>query len=159
MAKASIEIIEALRSTADKLQKASDYQWGHMGSCNCGFLAQQLTHLSKHQIHSRAMQRYGDWNEQLNDYCPSSGLLMDDLITDLVKVGFSIEDLKNLEMLSDQAVLGSLPKGRKHLRKNVKSDVIEYLSAWANLLEDQLIASVNIPESLKRLVAKSLETA
>jgi hypothetical protein len=150
MAKASIEIIQALRSTADKLQKASDYQWGHMGSCNCGFLARQLTHLSKHQIHSRAMQRYGDWNEQLNDYCPSSGLLMDDLITNLVKVGFRIEDLKNLEMLSDQAVVKSLPEGRKHLRKNVKSDVIEYLNAWANLLVKELIDTVDVTGALER---------
>jgi hypothetical protein len=34
-----------------------------MGACNCGFLAQEITHLRKAEIHSRAMQSTGDWNE------------------------------------------------------------------------------------------------
>lgn len=73
MARASFEIIQALRNTAQTISKSTTYQWGHMGLCNCGFLAQEITHLRKEQIHTRAMQRHGDWTEQLNDYCFTSG--------------------------------------------------------------------------------------
>jgi hypothetical protein len=35
MAKASVELIEILRKTSNKLEESEVYQWGHMGSCNC----------------------------------------------------------------------------------------------------------------------------
>ena len=146
MAKPSIELILAIRNTAKKLEKATDYQWGHMGSCNCGFLAQEITQLNKHQIHSRAMQKYGDWNEQLNDYCPSSGLLMDDLISKLLVAGLDIDDLKKLEKLSDQNILSMLPAHKKYLNQNSKCDVIDYLKAWARLLESKVLNNIQINE-------------
>jgi hypothetical protein len=146
MAKPSIQLIQVLRNTATKLEKSSDYQWGHMGSCNCGFLAQELTKLTKHQIHARAMQRYGNWSDQLNDYCPTSGLLIDDLITQLVDNGFDVDDLKHLEMLSDPEVLRHLPSKRLHLARNEKSDVVEYLMTWALTLEEQLLESVDFTD-------------
>lgn len=152
MAKPSIHLVQILRNTAKKLEKSSEYQWGHMGSCNCGFLAQELTKLNKHQIHSRAMQRYGNWSDQLNDYCPTSGLLIDDLITQLVDAGFDVDDLKNLEMLSDPDVLKHLPSKRLHLTRNVKSDVVEYLNTWSEILEEHLIESVDIEKPLKLVI-------
>jgi hypothetical protein len=139
MAKANYKLIESLRNTAESLKKSTQYQWGHMGSCNCGFLAQEVAQLNRHQIHARAMQRYGDWNEQLNDYCPTSGLLMDDLISELLNLGLDIDDLKKLEKLSDHKVLGALRGGKRHLIHNKKDDVVEYLETWADLLEAEMI--------------------
>jgi hypothetical protein len=144
MAKPGIKLIEALRKTARELQKSSDYQWGHMGSCNCGFLAQTITKLNKNEIHSRAMQRYGDWNEQLNDYCPTSGLLIDDMISELLNAGLDIEDLKQLEKLSNPQILNNLPSGIRHLNHNCKADVIEYFYAWAHLLETKITDRIEI---------------
>jgi len=63
MARPTPELIDALRRTARKLENGAPYQWGHMGGCNCGNLAQEITKLSKDQIHAYAMQRYGDWND------------------------------------------------------------------------------------------------
>jgi hypothetical protein len=100
MARVSTHVIEALRNTTAKLEQSNEYQWGHMGSCNCGFLAQEVTHLSKKEIHTRAMMQHGDWSEQLNDYCPTSGLPMDDVISELIAFGFDSDDLKHLERLS-----------------------------------------------------------
>lgn len=153
MAKASVEIIDALRRTASRLRTSHTYQWGHMGSCNCGFLAQEISHLKKDEIHARAMQRYGDWNEQLNDYCPTSGLPMDDLISDMLAFGFDADDLKHLERLSDTRVLRSLPDANRYLKHNRKDDVITYLLAWADLLEQEVLASIRLPEpaSLRRV--------
>jgi hypothetical protein len=144
----------ALRTTANKIEHNSSYQWGHMGLCNCGFLAQEITSLSKDEIHRRAMQRHGDWSEQLNDYCPTSGLPMDDLIDQLVNFGFTPEELRHLERLSDKAVLQRLPIEKRYLSHNIKADVILYLNAWANLLEESLIEAISLKElSSKKKVA------
>lgn len=147
MAKASIHLIEALRSTSKSLWRSNDYQWGHMGSCNCGHLAQEITRLSKSEIHSRAMNKYGDWNEQLNDYCPTSGLLMDDLITQMLDFGLDTDDLKHLEKLSDPNVLKQLPKENGRLLHNMKNDVITYINQWADLLEEELLEKIKLPET------------
>jgi hypothetical protein len=146
MANIRFELIQTLRATAQKIEHNSSYQWGHMGLCNCGFLAQQVTSLSKDEIHRRAMQRHGDWSEQLNDYCPTSGLPIDDLIDKLVDFGFTLEELRHLERLSDPAVLQRLPIEKRYLSYNVKADVITYLNTWANLLEEILINDINLSE-------------
>lgn len=144
MARNISSVIGVLRTTARELGRCTDYQWGHMGSCNCGYLAQQITHLNKNQIHNYAMQRYGDWNEQLNDYCPTSGLPMDELISEMLNFGFDRDDLKNLERLSDKQILSSLPPDERYLRHNVKGDVIKYLNTWAALLELECVAEIKL---------------
>lgn len=146
MANIRFELIQALKTTARKIEHNTSYQWGHMGLCNCGFLAQEITSLSKDEIHRRAMQRHGDWSEQLNDYCPASGLPMDDLIDQLVNFGFTLEELRHLERLSDQAVLQRLPLEKRYLSHNVKVDVIVYLNVWANLLEESLLDAISLKE-------------
>ncbi len=145
MAKISLQIIDALRKTAHMLESSNAYQWGHMGLCNCGFLAQQITHLKKEEIHQRAMQRYGDWNEQLNDYCSTSGLPMDELISEMIAFGFDADDLKNLEKLSDPTILSMLPDGNNGLAHNVKSDVIIYLRLWALKIENEMLDTIALP--------------
>lgn len=152
MAKPSLHLIKAIRNTASTLAVSSTYQWGHMGSCNCGFLAQEITKLSKGEIHNRAMYKYGDWNEQLNDYCPTSGLLMDDLITQMLNFGLDTDDLKRLEKLSDKDVLNRLPEGHRFLRHNKKDDVVLYLNEWADLLEEELLDKINISAVSRELV-------
>jgi hypothetical protein len=111
--------------------------------CNCGFLAQQVTNLNKAEIHTRALQRYGDWNEQLNDYCPTSGLLFDDVISELLAAGFDVNDLKHLERLSDPAVLKAA--GRSDLRYNFKHDVLLYLRSWATMIEAEILCTLTTP--------------
>lgn len=139
MAKVSLELVNVIRKAARKIANHKDYQWGHMGACNCGFLAQEVTRLTKAEIHQRAMTGHGDWTEQLNDYCPTSGLPMDGLIDELFRFGFDADDLKHLERLSDGRVLRTLPLESRNLKHNVNSDVVRYMNAWANLLEEELM--------------------
>ena len=152
MARNISSVIEVLRTTALELGRSTDYQWGHMGSCNCGYLAQQVTHLTGKQIHSYAMQRYGDWNEQLNDYCPSSGLPMDELISEMLNFGFDRDELKDLESLSDKRILNSMPPSESTLSHNIKTDVIKYLNAWASLLELEYLEEVKLTDLYSRQV-------
>ncbi len=146
MAKATPRLIEALRATAERIERTENYQWGHMGSCNCGHLAQELTRLNSAEIHRRAMEKYGDWSEQLNDYCPTSGLLMDDLITHMLNEGLDSEDLKHLERLSDQRILRCLPMEERHLKHNRRDDVVLYLKTWATMLEDEWASVQTLPK-------------
>ncbi|MFD2523855.1 hypothetical protein [Emticicia soli] len=155
MAQAKTEIIDALRRTADKLKNGSQYMWGHMGSCNCGNLAQEVTKRTKAEIHAYAMQGHGDWNEQLNEYCETSAMPINLIIFDLLTAGFSIEDLQNLEKLSDKDVLMRLPVEKRYLRHNVREDVIVYLQEWANMLEERLLDTIKLPDFLQETTALS----
>ncbi len=142
MARSNPELIAAFRNTISKLKKGAPYQWGHMGACNCGNLAQELISLSKEEIHRYAMSKSGDWNEQLNDYCPTSGYPMDLMIGKLVEKGLSIEELKHLEKLSDPKILANIPLPRRNqLTKNNIHDLIFYLETWLELLENQWLES------------------
>jgi hypothetical protein len=148
MAKASITVINALRATIANLEKGASYQWGHMGSCNCGNLAQVITNKDKAEIHKSAMRRHGDWNEQLFDYCPTSGLPIDHIIDEMIAFGFTKQDLGHLEKLSDPKILQNLPLERRNLKHNMKADVILYLKTWADYLENQLIEKISIQDVL-----------
>lgn len=146
MARPTPELINALRRTALKLQNGASYQWGHMGGCNCGNLAQELTSLSKDDIHRYAMQRYGDWNEQIDDYCPTSQMPLDLLINQMVSAGLMLEDLKHLEKLDDRQILLRLPLNKRYPKHNIREDVILYMNAWADMLEEQLLQKIQLPD-------------
>ncbi|TAF01405.1 MAG: hypothetical protein EAZ80_02735 [Runella slithyformis] len=146
MAIPNFKLIAALEKTVAKLSQGATYQWGHMGACNCGNLAQELTTYTKAEIHQYALANgRGDWNEQLNDYCPTSGLPMDMLMSEMLNAGLSTSDLKHLERLSDPTVLQRLPAEKRYPRHNFRDDVVLYINAWASMLEDELVASVKLP--------------
>jgi hypothetical protein len=144
MATPSIKIITALRTTASELENGNRYEWGHMGSCNCGNLAQTITKFSRAEIQKYALEKRGDWTNQLLDYCPASGYPMDMIIEKMLDFGFSKLDLRNLEWLSDDKILAELKV--TFLNRNLKSDTILYLKTWADLLEDQLIEKIELPD-------------
>ena len=146
MARENIEIITNIRNTAKKLENGATYMWGHMGVCNCGNLIQEITKLSKKEIHERAMKRKGDWNDQCDAFCPTSGMAMDELISTLLEAGLDIIDLKNLEKLSDTEVLRSLPTKYRYLNNNNREHVVMYLYAWADLMEKRLLNKIKLPE-------------
>lgn len=144
MATANYTLVHALKNAAVNLKKGKPYEWGHMGNCNCGHLAQVLLNVSHAQIHREAMQKTGDWNEQLNDYCPTSGLEMDQLIWGLLEKGLSQTDLMDLEYLRNAEVLKHIPLSARPLLHNKREHVILYLETWASLMEDQLSQTIDL---------------
>ena len=142
MAVASTELIAALRTTAERLRSGATYRWTHLGACNCGHLAQTLTHLDRAEIHRRALMRAGDWSEQCVEYCGTSGLPIDDVFRAMLDAGLELADLANLERLSDARILARLPVEQRMLDYRDRDHVIRYLEAWADQLEERL-ASVD----------------
>jgi hypothetical protein len=138
MAQANRRLIRALRETADRLERGANYRWTHMGSCNCGHLAQTVTRLSRAHLHRIALQKAGDWTEQARDYCPDSGLPMDDVIESILDLGLSTSDLAHLERLSGPEVLRDLPSDQRNLDHRNREHVVRYLRVWADRLERQL---------------------
>ena len=144
-------VILNLRAAAMRLQSENHYQWGHMGFCNCGYLAQEISSKQAHEIHSSALQKPGDWRDQLREYCPGSGLPMDEIIGIMETAGFSIQDLINLERLDDSRVLKRV--GRGTLSHNRKQDVVDYLNAWASICEEEWLESVELPKLKSELLS------
>lgn len=143
MAKASLEVISALRQTAENLKNNLPYQWGHMGACNCGHLARVVTPFTKAEIHSWAIAKQeGDWSEMLHDYCEASEAPFDMVISMLINTGFSVTDLQDLEYLNNDKILKKM--GVSLLNRNQKSDLIAYLETWVGMLEEQYINDVSV---------------
>lgn len=149
MARPSYPLIEALRITADRLEQGAYYQWTHQGSCNCGHLAQTITKLTKSEIHKMALEKEGNWADKTIDYCKTSGFPIDHIITSMVDLGLTTEDISNLEKLACNKVLKFIPENRKPLKYSNKDDVIIYMKTWADILESELLISgLNIKEKV-----------
>jgi hypothetical protein len=135
MARANRDLISALRQTAQRLAGDVSYQWGHMGMCNCGHLAQAITGLAGAEIHQSALIREGDWEQQAKDYCSTSGNLIDVVLATMFDLGLTRNDIRNLEKLSDLEVLR---RAGRRLRFNNRRDVVVYMTLWADLLEESV---------------------
>jgi hypothetical protein len=146
MAFPTIELIQALRGTANRLKNGAHYAWGHHGSCNCGNLIQVVANVSKEEILTYAHTGFGEWTELAEEYCGVSNLPISLLIKKLQEIGLTPTDIHNIEYLEDRTVLEALPGGFRWLKRNVKEDVILYFETMAAILEEQLIASVAIPD-------------
>lgn len=152
MARPNLKLIRAIRNTVRKLVHNAPYQWGHMGSCNCGLLVQEMTRVSKADIHSFAMQSEGGWTDQSRAYCPTSGLPMDLLIGTMLDYGLEIKDFEYLENLSDPKILRII--GLPHLRFNLRKDVIRYMETWAGLMEQELLSIIHLTDLKSQLHQK-----
>ncbi len=150
MARANFKLINAIREAASKIETGSDYQWGHMGGCNCGHLAQELTPFTKREIHEYAMRRSGDWTDQVQDFCSTSQMPMDEVIATMMESGLERKDMVELERLKNHEVRLFMGEKGKTLSHNIKQDVVDYMKAWAVMLELQLIDDIQLPKQLMR---------
>ncbi len=152
MATPSKQVIEALRNTAERLKNGAEYKWTHMGSCNCGHLAQTITTLPKSKIHAYALEKEGDWKEKSIDFCPQSGYPIDHIISAILEIGFTTDDIRHLERLSSPRILKRIPKSLRPLNHKDRDAVIVYLNTWADMLEEQIPPIVDTVEAEEPLI-------
>ena len=136
MATSNPELINALRTTADRLESGAKYEWGHMARCNCGHLVQTITGMSDTEISCSVNHQLAEWTDHAESYCAGTSFKVDDLFRELDRVGFGHRDVMALENLSDARVLNRLPSGRQHLRRNQVADVTLYMRTMADMLEE-----------------------
>ena len=132
----SATLSEALRVTIARLEAGADYQWGHFGACNCGHLAQTVTQRSRAELHEAAVQRARDWGDAAVEYCATSGYPIDHILSEMLALGLTLDDIRHLEQLSDRRILRRLPVERRFLRRNRREDLLLYLSAWVDMLDE-----------------------
>lgn len=147
-------LAQALYDTANRLDGGARYSWTHMGACNCGHLAQTLTDKSAAELHALALERAGDWREQLA-HCPTTGLPIDDVIEILLEAGLSRQQLADLERLADKTVLKRI--GVPHLDHRRRSHVVQYMRAWAGMLEEQAVATDALPGLLRARAVTTID--
>lgn len=167
MARASSQLIVALRQTAARLSRHDvTYRWASFAHCNCGHLAQTITGLAPEEIQKRAMRREGDWANQARDSarrgfpefdfgdrpaldegawepedvgtCQVTGAPLDRVLADMYALGLSADDVGHLERLSDPRVRRRLGNNTGDFPHHHRENVIAYLRAWADLLEEQI---------------------
>jgi hypothetical protein len=68
------------------------------------------------------------------------------LVSRLEAIGLTATDIHNLEYLQDRKILEKLPGGMRWLQKNKRADVVLYFETMANVLEEMLICSIQIPK-------------
>jgi hypothetical protein len=144
MATPSLQLIAALRQTAQNLRNGAHYAWGHHGACNCGNLLQNVTQLSEKEILQFAHTGLGEWTELAQEYCSVTNVPVNMVITQLEEIGLTPTDIHHIEYLNDKNVLQNLDGGFRWLKHNKKEDAIAYFEAFANLLEEQLANSLQI---------------
>lgn len=178
MARPSTLLVTALRQTADRLTDGSvTYRWSSFAHCNCGHLAQTITQLTPREIQDRALRREGDWAEQALEYAPqrrrlhpdygdrpaldegawepedvgvcrATGVRLDSVLEAMLQLGLEAHDIVQLERLSDPAIRRQLGTNTQHFAHYERDNVIAYLYAWADLLEQQLDASIAFEPAL-----------
>ena len=172
MARATFALIQALRTTAARLESSAViYRWSSYGQCNCGHLSQTVSGLTGGEIQERAYRHEGDWADRAAahpalasgalehprpDYgdrpaldegawepedigaCAATGAAVNDLLDGLYDVGLSAQDVALLERLADPAVRERLGVGAGYFAHYERDNVVRYMRAWAELLEEQL---------------------
>ena len=140
MANPNPYLIGKIREAANNIESGAAYNWGHVGKCNCGHLLQTIEDLNSGDIYKRAQKvMLDEYSEFANDYCPDSGVPMDALLDSLFDVGLAMEDIPQLEYLSNKKVLQALPGGFRYLEKGKAEDAVLYMKTWANVLEEELV--------------------
>ncbi len=148
MAQANLPLINALRETARRLRQGAAYSWGHHGACNCGNLLQVVSNFTKEEIVTYAHTGIGEWTEIAEESCPVTDAPLYFLMKKLEQLGLTPSDIHNIEYLEDREVLNHLTGGFRWLKRNIREDVIDYFEAMAAMLEEKLLAAVELPNEL-----------
>jgi Zn-dependent M28 family amino/carboxypeptidase len=64
--------------------------------------------------------------------------------------GLERKDMIDLERLKNQEVRRYMGERGKKLYHNSKEDVVDYMLAWADLLEEKLLSNINLPENMAK---------
>ena len=157
MANPTIALVEALRLTAKKLDNGAYHSWGHHGACNCGNLVQVITKFTEGEILRYAHEGIGEWTELAQEFCPITNAPITLVIKKLEEVGLTPTDIHHVEYLNDKEVLKNLDGGFRWLKRNKREDAIAYFNAFANMLENKLLATIHIDIKSLQVVNKIQE--
>jgi hypothetical protein len=126
-----------LLETADYIEQHPEkYNFGTINTCQCGILAQVVLTQEIGDLDTHPSFGYS-WRGILEDnypsVCTTTGLNISQVVEALFSVGFTKQELIELEALNSFEVLNVLEKGTYCADPK---DVVLYLRTWAALLSD-----------------------
>lgn len=136
--------ISALIKAKQKLEEGADYFHGTYGKCNCGIVAQVVTGLSSKRIaeafsdselNNRVyLKTYGPvfFYAMAEESCSVTGMPINDIVSTLSEWGFTFQDLKELELLSNKKY------NTGGYQMDSKTGLINYLENWIADLQSQV---------------------
>jgi hypothetical protein len=80
----------------------------------------------------------GAWEPQNVGACQVTGAPLDEVLQEMYALGLEPADVGHLERLSDPAVRRRLGNNTGYFPHHRRGNVVAYLEAWADLLEQQL---------------------
>ena len=150
--------IEALKKTIYNLENdVYEYNWSESNSCNCGILARSISGTREGIDGYYNSPDVGDmcippWTRR--SICLKTGLPLSGIWKTLKDIGFTHDEIANLESLSDKKIAdktGMEFNIFKHStgfsvspHRSEKRYVISYLKAWVEILEEE--AKLQLPE-------------
>lgn len=148
------KLIEALRKTIEVLKTNPEkYKWTDSKRCNCGLIAEQIMGktviggISQYSKDADPERSLGPWQNGAL-LCEQMGRPINEVYGTLFKAGMSVEDICNLEHLTDINILKKLglEKDRKfhpwcnsfiNFNRNNIDYLIKYLTAWIEILQEE----------------------
>lgn len=115
-----------------------DGDWGQQATDNARIRAQLPPAFPEPDYGDRPALDEGAWEPENVGACTTTGTPLDVIFDQLTDLGLEPEDVGHLERLSDPAVrrrLGTNTTDFLHYRRD---NVVAYLTAWADLLDEQL---------------------
>ena len=93
----------------------------------------------------------GAWEPENVGACSLTGMSLDVVFETLASVGLDSNDVQHLERLTDPEIRRRLGTHNDHFPHNDRQNVIDYLNAWADLLEEQLSSEKQTLTKKKKL--------
>jgi alpha-amylase/alpha-mannosidase (GH57 family) len=152
--------IDALKKTLHVLENdLVRYSWSGSESCNCGVLAQCVTNRTENTLNHLvsaprvgfSTDNLGPWAKWAN-HCQITGIPFNDVMKTLADCGFTWNEIKHLENLSDKSIV-DFPV---HVRSN-KEFVIRYFKAWIQKLENEQVVETKVVEPAIKTEYKVVE--
>lgn len=134
---------EALRTAADRIEGGAAYHWLDVGRCNCGHVAMVIGNWTDVQVRRLIGCNVSYTNTA--DQCDVTGRSQDEVMSVLLGIGFTTDDLRELEMLSNPRVrrLAGIPDDDWYAFSR-KTPVVAYMRAWADLIDPPVAAPIEL---------------
>lgn len=142
--------LEVIKKTIYRLENnLVEYDWSKCNSCNCGVLASTCMgrDITLFEIGPEVFSDKIPGPFAMKAYCMVTGIGISEVIKSLMDAGFTFDDIKHLEFLSDAKIseragikLGYWDKAGypvAHGYFNKKDYLIKYLKAWVEILEEE----------------------
>lgn len=153
--------LEVIKQTIYRLENnLVEYDWRCSKSCNCGVLASTCMgrDITTSEIGKMVLNCKNPGAFARKAYCMVTGIGISEVIKSLMDAGFTFDDIKHLEYLSDANIAAKAgiklgyweetgyPIAHGYFME--KEYFIKYLKAWVEILEEEAISETITTDNL-----------